>query len=82
MIGSAVAIVVSLLAGLGGTVIGMLRSFETMGIAGGSDPSELAEDISFALVTTAAGVFLSILFGIVFLVSVFIYLSLRKKAGR
>jgi len=44
------------LLGLLGTVIGMIRSFEAVAMAGSlGDPSIMAKDISYALVTTAMG---------------------------
>lgn len=44
------------LLGLLGTVIGMINSFEAVALAGSmGDPSVMAADISFALVTTAMG---------------------------
>ncbi|MEX2607516.1 MAG: MotA/TolQ/ExbB proton channel family protein [Kiritimatiellia bacterium] len=44
------------LLGLLGTVIGMIRSFEAVALAGSlGDPSVMAKDISYALVTTAMG---------------------------
>jgi len=41
--------------GLLGTVIGMVSAFGTIGQTGGADPSQLAEDISVALLTTLWG---------------------------
>lgn len=46
--------------GLFGTVAGMIKAFSTMGISGGSDPSQLAGDISLALFTTAGGLVVAI----------------------
>ncbi|MDA7921537.1 MotA/TolQ/ExbB proton channel family protein [Verrucomicrobiales bacterium] len=46
--------------GLFGTVAGMIMAFDTMGLAGGSDPSKLASDISLALMTTAGGLVVAI----------------------
>lgn len=46
--------------GLLGTVSGMIKAFETLGISGGSDPAELAKNISEALITTAAGLIVAI----------------------
>ncbi len=44
------------LLGLLGTVIGMINSFEAVALAGAmGDPSVMAADISFALITTAMG---------------------------
>lgn len=46
--------------GLLGTVSGMIKAFQTLGISGGSDPAELAANISEALVTTASGLVVAI----------------------
>lgn len=46
--------------GLFGTVIGMVGAFETLSITGGAEPSKLAGDISVALLTTFAGLFVAI----------------------
>jgi len=46
--------------GLFGTVAGMILAFDTMGMSGGSDPSELAGNISLALMTTAGGLVVAI----------------------
>jgi len=46
--------------GLFGTVAGMILAFDTMGISGGSDPGQLAGNISLALMTTAGGLVVAI----------------------
>lgn len=46
--------------GLLGTVSGMIKAFQTLGISGGSDPSKLAAAISEALMTTATGLVVAI----------------------
>mgnify|MGYP001796427868 CR=1 FL=1 len=46
--------------GLFGTVAGMILAFDTMGLSGGSDPSQLAGNISLALMTTAGGLTVAI----------------------
>lgn len=46
--------------GLFGTVVGMVGAFEVLATTGGADPSQLAGDISVALLTTFAGLFVSI----------------------
>lgn len=46
--------------GLLGTVSGMIKAFQTLGISGGSDPGKLAANISEALVTTASGLVVAI----------------------
>jgi biopolymer transport protein ExbB len=46
--------------GLLGTVSGMIKAFQTLGISGGSDPGKLANAISEALMTTATGLVVAI----------------------
>jgi len=46
--------------GLFGTVAGMIMAFDTMGLSGGADPSQLAGNISIALMTTAGGLVVAI----------------------
>ncbi|MDF1752600.1 MAG: MotA/TolQ/ExbB proton channel family protein [Verrucomicrobiales bacterium] len=46
--------------GLFGTVAGMVMAFDTMGLSGGSDPGQLAQNISLALMTTAGGLVVAI----------------------
>ncbi|MEX2578323.1 MAG: MotA/TolQ/ExbB proton channel family protein [Verrucomicrobiales bacterium] len=46
--------------GLFGTVAGMIMAFDTMGLSGGANPTELAGNISLALMTTAGGLVVAI----------------------
>lgn len=46
--------------GLLGTVSGMIKAFQTLGVSGGSDPGKLANAISEALMTTATGLVVAI----------------------
>jgi len=46
--------------GLFGTVTGMMGAFETLASSDNVDPQDLAENISFALVTTACGLAIAI----------------------
>lgn len=46
--------------GLTGTVMGMIKAFETLGSSGAADPSKLAGNISEVLVATGAGLFVAI----------------------
>ncbi|MCH1408889.1 MAG: MotA/TolQ/ExbB proton channel family protein [Verrucomicrobiales bacterium] len=80
MIVSAFMIGIPLLVGLGGTVIRMRRAFDTMGMSGSGDPEELAENISFALITTAGGYIVSAVFLLVFLLSLIFWLVTSSKA--
>jgi biopolymer transport protein ExbB len=52
--------VVSPMVGLTGTVMGMIKAFETLGSSGAADPSKLAGNISEVLVATGAGLFVAI----------------------
>ena len=57
----AVVATVSPLLGLFGTVYGMIGAFESVALAGNmGDPSIMAGDISFALVTTALGLVIAV----------------------
>ncbi len=57
----AVVATISLLLGLFGTVYGMMGAFESVALAGKmGDPSIMAGDIAFALVTTAMGLVIAV----------------------
>ncbi len=57
----AVVATIAPLLGLLGTIVGMIGAFDTVAVAGSmGDPSLLADDISKALVTTAAGLIVAI----------------------
>jgi biopolymer transport protein ExbB len=57
----AVAATIAPLLGLFGTVYGMIGAFEAVALAGKmGDPSIMAEDISFALMTTAVGLIIAV----------------------
>lgn len=58
--------------GLLGTVSGMIKAFATLGSSGMGNPSELAGNISEALVTTAAGL-------VIALPAIFLYFFFRDK---
>lgn len=51
---------ISPMLGLFGTVVGMVGAFEILAQTGGAEPSKLAGDISVALLTTFAGLFVAI----------------------
>ncbi len=51
---------ISPMLGLFGTVVGMVGAFEVLAQTGGAEPSKLAGDISVALLTTFAGLFVAI----------------------
>lgn len=57
--------------GLVGTIIGMISAFLTMGSAGMEQPEALADDIGFALITTAIGLCVGIVGLILMLVALF-----------
>jgi biopolymer transport protein ExbB len=51
---------ISPMAGLLGTVLGMIKSFKAIAIQGAGDPNVVANGISEALITTAAGLLIAI----------------------
>lgn len=51
---------ISPMAGLLGTVLGMIKSFKVIAIQGAGDPNVVANGISEALITTAAGLLIAI----------------------
>ena len=51
---------ISPMAGLLGTVLGMIKSFKAIALQGAGDPNVVANGISEALLTTAAGLFIAI----------------------
>ncbi|MCJ8328732.1 MAG: MotA/TolQ/ExbB proton channel family protein [Lentisphaeria bacterium] len=57
----AVCATISPLLGLFGTIVGMIGAFETVAVAGEmGDPSLMAGDIAFALITTAIGLVIAV----------------------
>ena len=48
------------MAGLLGTVLGMIKSFKAIALQGAGDPNVVANGISEALITTAAGLLIAI----------------------
>lgn len=66
------------LIGLAGTVFGMIGAFSTLQQTGGADPSELARNISVALLTTLWGLVASALALIPFIVFLVLFLRQRK----
>ncbi len=51
---------ISPMAGLLGTVLGMIKSFKAIALQGAGDPNVVANGISEALITTAAGLLIAI----------------------
>ena len=51
---------ISPMAGLLGTVLGMIKSFKAIALQGAGDPNVVANGISEALLSTAAGLFIAI----------------------
>jgi len=73
--------VVPPLIGCVGTAVGMVRAFETLSVSGEGDPSVLAGDVSFALITTTCGLVFSAIVGVpMFIVSLVKFLRLQKPA--
>lgn len=71
---SAIGIVIPPLGGLAVTVFSMVDAFDSMGLEGGSDPTILSRNISTALFSTAAGLVVSGIFLVLFLVSLVLWL--------
>lgn len=75
---SAIGIVVPPFFGLAGTILGMLGAFETLSATGQADPEALAGDISIALITTLAGLAVSLVFLIIFFIALIRFLCLPR----
>ncbi|MDF1851190.1 MAG: MotA/TolQ/ExbB proton channel family protein [Verrucomicrobiales bacterium] len=76
---SVVGIIVPPLIGVSGTVLGMVSAFDEIGRTGGGDPEALASDISGSLITTALGIIIALLFGILFIISLVFWLITLSK---
>jgi biopolymer transport protein ExbB/TolQ len=74
-------VIVPPLFGTLGTVVGMVRAFDTVGISGGSVPERLAQDISLALYTTAVGMGISVLSFVFFVVAIVRFFQTRDSSG-
>lgn len=61
--------------GLFGTVAGMVLAFDSMGLSGGSNPADLASNISLALITTAGGL-------VVAIPAIFAFYAMKNKYNR
>ena len=61
--------------GLLGTVSGMIKAFDTLGVSGGSDPAAMAAAIGEALMTTATGL-------VVALPCIFLFFFFKNKFNR
>jgi biopolymer transport protein ExbB/TolQ len=72
---SGIVIPASLLAGVFGTVFGMMRAFSRLAVAENVNPSQLAGDISNALITTLISLPLA---GIAFCVWMWATVTLRR----
>lgn len=68
-----------LLIGVSGTVFGMVGAFRSLNENGEADPSELADSISQSMTTTAIGIVVSLIFLILFVISLVMVLSNRKQ---
>ena len=72
-------VVIPPLIGLAGTVFGMIEAFQELGVSGGdADPKTLATGISTSLWTTAAGLVISAIGVVFFIICLIRYLTLRK----
>ena len=64
--------------GMVGTVVGMMRAFDTLGASGTADPQQLADAIGNVLISTSAGLMLAILATtILYPIGVFMFIHLR-----
>ena len=79
MIGFGIAAFVAPIIGLLGTVAGMIRAFDRMGIQGGADPEKLAGDIHLALNTTIGAWVITPLSLILFIVFLILFLNKKKQ---
>jgi biopolymer transport protein ExbB/TolQ len=66
--------------GFAGTVLGMMRAFNTLGSSGAGDPKALSQDISVVLVSTATGVILLPVGIALFTTSLIFFLRQRRNA--
>ena len=62
-----------------GTVIGMMRSFNTLGASGVATPERLSADISITLVSTAVGLVVGCIGFVAFLTALIVWLCTRAK---
>ena len=65
--------------GLIGTVVGMTRSFSTLGSSGIGDPKALGDSIGVTLMSTAAGLFLFPVGVLILTLSLVFYYRLRAS---
>ena len=75
----AVLLVGGLVVYLGGTTIGIMRSFNSVAESGTSSPEQLAEGISNSLISTAVGIPVSILGFCLLVGGAIAYLSGRQQ---
>ena len=71
--------IVPLLIGVLRTVFGMVGAFKSLNENNEADPSELADNISQSMTTTAIGIVVSLIFLILFVISLVMVLSNRKR---
>jgi biopolymer transport protein ExbB/TolQ len=84
LVASICLIIIPPLLGMGGTVLGMIGAFKTLGESSESgigDPAALSADISFALVTTAVGLILSLFGFVLFIVTLIGLIRARNNAN-
>ncbi len=79
LIVSIFGIILPPLVGVSGTVFGMVKAFDTIGLEGKGDPAALSEDISGSIVATAIGLGISFIFLIIFVISLTKVLSNRQR---
>lgn len=85
LIASVCLIIIPPLLGMGGTAAGMIRAFNSLSNSsesGMADPAALSEDISFALVTTAIGIVLSLIGFVLFIITLVGLIRARNEANQ
>lgn len=80
-IAGAVLLVGSLVLGVGGTIMGMIRSFNSAAESGTASAGELAEGVSNSLISTAVGIPLALI-GLGLLVGGLIAFSTGKPESK
>ena len=66
--------------GFAGTIMGMMRAFNTLGSSGVGDPKALSHDISVVLVSTATGMILLPVGIVLFTTSLICFLRQRRTS--
>lgn len=76
---SVIAIVIPPLLAVVGTIVGMMRTFEEIGQTGEVNQEAVAGNISTSLLTTMAGLLVSCIALVVFVVAIILYFKRRQS---